>query len=112
MLAVIGRQATTSSGARRSMEPGRTGECRLTEDADPRGRGRSYGALSELLGHKLVRHSAIYASSGVARNAIPFLLMPVLTRYLSPADVGIVATFEVMLAMGLVLIGLNMHGAI
>ena len=70
------------------------------------------GALAALIGHKLVRDSAVYAGSGVARNAIPFLLMPVLTRYLSPDDVGIVATFEVMLAMGLVFVGLNMYGAI
>ncbi|MEO5740824.1 MAG: oligosaccharide flippase family protein [Vicinamibacterales bacterium] len=62
--------------------------------------------------HRLLRTSAVYAGSSVARNAIPFLLMPVLTRYLSPTDFGIVATFEVILAMGLVSVGLNMHGAI
>lgn len=84
----------------------------MTEDGSPRQRGRPYVALSELLRHKLIRDSAVYAGSGVARNAIPFLLMPVLTRYLSPADVGIVATFEVLLAMGLVFVGLNMYGAI
>lgn len=71
-----------------------------------------YRALLATLGHKLVRSSAVYAGSGVARNAIPFLLMPVLTRYLSPTDFGIVSTFEVMLAMGLVFVGLNMYGAI
>jgi O-antigen/teichoic acid export membrane protein len=72
-----------------------------------RGRG-----LAALLDHQLVRNSAIYVGSSVARNAIPFLLMPVLTRVLSPEDIGIVATFEVMLAVGLVFVGLNMHGAI
>src|SRR5687767_824453 len=69
-------------------------------------------ALSAVLRHRLLRTSAVYAGSSVARNAIPFLLLPVLTRYLSPTDFGIVATFEVMLAMGLVLVGLNMYGAI
>ena len=69
-------------------------------------------ALSAGLRHRLLRTSAVYAGSSVARNAIPFLLMPALTRYLSPTDFGIVATFEVMLAMGLVFVGLNMYGAI
>jgi O-antigen/teichoic acid export membrane protein len=65
-----------------------------------------------VVGHTLVRNSAVYAGSSVARNAIPLLLIPVLTRFLSPADFGTVALFEVTLAMGLVLVGLNMHGAI
>jgi O-antigen/teichoic acid export membrane protein len=84
----------------------------VIEDRPAAARGAWSRAFAVVLGHKLVRDSAIYVGSGVARNAIPFLLMPVLTRYLSPADVGIVATFEVMLAMGLVFVGLNMHGAI
>jgi O-antigen/teichoic acid export membrane protein len=69
-------------------------------------------AVPTLLRHRLVRSSAVYAASSVARNAIPFLLIPVLTRYLSPSDFGIIATFEVFLAMGLVSVGLNMYGAI
>ena len=73
---------------------------------------RLFVAPSVVLRHPLLRSSAVYAGASVARNAIPFLLMPVLTRYLSPADFGIVATFEVMMAMGLVLVGLNMYGAI
>lgn len=65
-----------------------------------------------MLRHKVLRNALVYAGSGVARNAIPFLMLPVLTRYLSPADFGIVATFEVLLAVALVFIGLNMYGAI
>ncbi len=68
--------------------------------------------VSSVVRHPLLRTSAVYAGSSVARNAIPFLLLPVLTRYLSPADFGIVTTFEVMLSMGLVFVGLNMYGAV
>ena len=68
--------------------------------------------VTTVLKHRLVQNAAVYAGSGVVRNAIPFLLMPVLTRYLSPADFGSVATFEVILAMAVVFVGLNLHGAI
>jgi len=38
--------------------------------------------------------------------------LPILTRYLTPSDYGIVATFQVLLGMTIVFVGLNMHGAI
>lgn len=70
-------------------------------------------ALAAGLGtHRLVRHSAVYTGSSVVRGVLPFVLLPVLTRYLSPAELGVVATFEVVLAIGLVAVGLNMPGAI
>jgi len=54
----------------------------------------------------------VYASTGVMRNAIPFLLLPVLTRRLTAADLGMVATFEVILAVAFVCVNLNLHGAV
>ena len=68
--------------------------------------------FSNILNHKLFKNSFIYTVSNVIRNAIPFLLLPVLTRYLTPSDYGLVATFEVLLAVVVVFINLNMHGAI
>lgn len=62
--------------------------------------------------HKLIRNSFVYTSSSIITNAIPFLLLPVLTRYLTPTDYGIVATFEVLLAITLVFVNLNMNGAV
>lgn len=61
---------------------------------------------------RLFRNAFVYASTGVVRNAIPFLLLPILTRSLTPAELGVVATFEAVLAIALVCISLNMHGAI
>jgi O-antigen/teichoic acid export membrane protein len=46
-----------------------------------------------VLGSPLVRRAGVYTLSSVVSKAIPFLLLPVLTRYLTPADYGIVAMF-------------------
>lgn len=62
--------------------------------------------------HKLFKNTFIYTSSNVIRLAIPFLLLPILTRYLTPSDYGIVATFQVLLSVMVVFVGLNMHGAV
>lgn len=68
--------------------------------------------LSYIFKHKLFKNTFIYTSSNAIRSAIPFLLLPVLTRYLTPYDYGIVATFQVLLAIAVVFVGLNLRGAI
>lgn len=45
----------------------------------------------------MLKSSAVYFGSSVVNKAIPFLLLPVLTRYLSPAEYGTVAIFQVLL---------------
>lgn len=68
--------------------------------------------FSNIFKHKLFKNSFVYTGSNVIRNAIPFLLLPVITRYLTPTDYGIVATFEVLLVIAVVFVNLNMHGAV
>ena len=68
--------------------------------------------FSNIVNHKLFRISFVYTSSNVIRSAIPFFLLPVLTRYLTPTDYGIVATFQVLLPITIVFVSLNMHGAV
>lgn len=68
--------------------------------------------FSNIVRHKLFKNSFVYTSSSVIRNAIPFFLLPVLTRYLTPTDYGTVATFEVLLTIAVVFVSLNMHGAV
>ncbi len=68
--------------------------------------------LSHIFKHKLFKNTFIYTCSGVINNAIPFFLLPIMTRYLSPADYGIVATFNVLLAVVAAFVGLSMYGAI
>ena len=45
-------------------------------------------------------------------KAMPFLLVPVLTHYLSPGEMGIIAEFTATLGILSIIIGLNVHGAI
>lgn len=61
---------------------------------------------------RLFHHAAIYTVSNFLVALVPFLLIPVLTRYLSPVDYGLVALFAVVLSAFTVLISLNLHGAI
>lgn len=62
--------------------------------------------------HKLFGNSLIYTIANIINSAIPLFLLPILTRYLTPFDYGIVATFQVFLAMAIVFVGLNMGGAV
>ncbi|WP_318439211.1 lipopolysaccharide biosynthesis protein [Photobacterium leiognathi] len=60
----------------------------------------------------LKKNTSIYLFSNVINAAIPFLLMPVLTRYLSVDEYGKVALFQsLLLALGSV-IGFNAVGAV
>jgi O-antigen/teichoic acid export membrane protein len=61
---------------------------------------------------KLVSNAAIYFGANVLNAAIPFFLLPILTRVLSPADYGTIAMFGVCLSMISALTGLSVHGAI
>jgi len=65
-----------------------------------------------IFNHKLFKNTFIYAGSSVINQAIPFFLLPIMTRYLTPTDYGIVATFNVLLGVMVVFVGLSMHGAI
>ena len=68
--------------------------------------------FSHIFKHKLFKNTFIYTGTSVINRAIPFFLLPVMTRYLTPADYGIVATFNVLLAIMVVFVGLSMHGAV
>jgi O-antigen/teichoic acid export membrane protein len=57
-------------------------------------------------------NAAIYTISNFAVAGVPFLLLPILTRVLSPDDYGMVAMFTVMVSLFVVFAGLNTHGAV
>jgi O-antigen/teichoic acid export membrane protein len=61
---------------------------------------------------RLFQHAATYTVSNFSVALVPFLLLPALTRHLSPLDYGFVALFAVVLSTFTVLISLNLHGAI
>ena len=60
----------------------------------------------------LAKSSGIYTISGFINAAIPLLLLPILTRKLSPSDYGIIAMFQLALSFVYPFVGLNLDGAI
>lgn len=60
----------------------------------------------------LARRAVTYTVANLGSSAIPFLLLPVLTRVLSPADFGLVAVFSTTVTVLGALTGLSVHGAV
>ncbi len=61
---------------------------------------------------RFIGNTGAYFLSNILNKAIPFLLLPVLTRYLDPKDYGILANYYVVSGFAVVLIGLNTNGAL
>ncbi len=68
--------------------------------------------IKRVINSSLFRSAGIYTLTRAINSAIPFLLMPILTRYLTPIDYGIVAMFGVLLSFVAPFTGLSIHGAI
>lgn len=60
-----------------------------------------------ILRSKLARNLGLYAIGNALNGAIPFLLLPFLTAYLSKAEYGILANLELILGLCMPLIALN-----
>jgi O-antigen/teichoic acid export membrane protein len=60
----------------------------------------------------LFRSGAVYGAANVLSAAVPFLLLPVLTRALSPQQYGEVVSFYVLVAVCAALAGLGLHSAV
>ena len=61
---------------------------------------------------QLLRAGAIYGMANVISAGVPFLLLPILTRALSPADYGAVVNFFLLVTLSSSLAGLSVHGAV
>ena len=60
----------------------------------------------------LFKSFVAYTMGGALSSAVPFFLLPVLTRYLTPEDYGFVATFQAILVVTMPFVGVNLDGAI
>ncbi|WP_370555179.1 lipopolysaccharide biosynthesis protein [Edwardsiella tarda] len=60
---------------------------------------------------KLVKKIGVYFISNILNAAIPFLLLPILTRKLSPSEYGEIAMFQTMVSALIAFVGLNAVGA-
>ncbi|WP_174498997.1 lipopolysaccharide biosynthesis protein [Acinetobacter radioresistens] len=65
-----------------------------------------------MINKKSLNKGSIYLIANVLNASIPFLLLPVLTRVLSPEDYGIVAMFTIFLTLTNAFVGLSVQGAI
>jgi len=54
----------------------------------------------------------IYLSADILNKAMPFLLLPILTTYLTPRDYGLISLFSIITGILTIIIGLNLNGAI
>ena len=61
---------------------------------------------------RFARDTSIYFAANLASTAVPFALLPVLTRVLTPSDYGLVAMFGVMVSIAAPFTGLSVHGAV
>lgn len=61
--------------------------------------------------NNLLYGTVIYLGSNILNAAIPFVLLPVLTRYLTPAEYGEVAMFQALLGALGAFVGLGVVGA-
>jgi O-antigen/teichoic acid export membrane protein len=68
--------------------------------------------IKKFINTSLFRSASVYTLTQAINSAIPFFLMPILTRYLTPTDYGIVAMFGVLLSFVAPFTGLSIHGAI
>lgn len=58
---------------------------------------------------QVIKSSLIYLGSSVLNKAIPFLLLPILTKYLSPEEYGVLSIFQLMISFSTAFIGMAVH---
>ncbi len=68
--------------------------------------------LKRLLKSKLLGNTAVYALANVINGAIPFLLLPILTRVFTPQEYGLVTLVSAVIAVMGAFTGLSTHGAV
>lgn len=58
---------------------------------------------------QLIKTSTIYLGSSILNKSIPFLLLPILTKFLSPEEYGILSIFQLMITFYSAFIGMSIH---
>ena len=62
--------------------------------------------------YEFLKNTSVYAITTIINSAIPFLLIPFLTKYLSPSDYGLISMHAVLLAFITPFIGYNTNNYI
>ncbi len=58
---------------------------------------------------QIIKNSAIYLGSSILNKSIPFLLLGILTKYLSPAEYGIVSIFQITITFFTAIVGMAIN---
>lgn len=66
--------------------------------------------LRRLSANGLVGDAAVYIGASAMSALIPFLLLPLLARWLGPADFGVIGSFIAIANVLVMLVGLNSYG--
>ncbi len=70
------------------------------------------GAPGGTSGPGLLRSATVYGASNLLQRVIPLVLLPVLSYYLSAADVGMIAVFSATVGIATPFVGLNLPYAV
>ena len=57
----------------------------------------------------LIKNSIIYLSSSILSKAIPFLLLPIMTKYLSPEEYGILSIYLILISFYSAFVEMNIQ---
>lgn len=68
--------------------------------------------IKGLLHQKLLKSFGVYTVAKVINSSIPFLMLPIMTAYLSPTDYGTISMMTTIAAFVFPFISLNTHSAI
>lgn len=68
--------------------------------------------IGTVLRSSLFRSAGYYMLANAINGAVPFLLLPILTRFLSPAEYGLVAMYTVVTALTGAFVAFGVHGAV
>ena len=68
--------------------------------------------LKKVLTHKIFETFGIYTGSSILNKALPFFLLPIMTKYLSPVEYGILAIYQALISFSLPFIGMSMENNI
>lgn len=68
--------------------------------------------IKNVFNSSLFKSTLVYGLSSAVNGALPFFLLPLLTRYLSPDDYGALAVFMTLVSFYNVFIGINLNGVI
>jgi len=68
--------------------------------------------IKKILQSSLLKNTGIYTITSVINSAIPFFLLPILTRSMTPEDYGLVSMFTLLVTFAAPFVGLSVNGAI